>query len=583
DDRSEPVANATFTLWVPERSGERTITGTTDIHGHARFTWTPYASGSRTLRLKVVTRDGRALSHSIEANIRHERVSMRVDALTVAVDQPFELQVDHLSRDAVVVAFNRHYPVGASTVPHTHGRTTLTLGAAARGLTTLVVFGDRNQTLASTRIWVSQRGGDEVTLIADQPTYRPGALATLRLAFPPKGDPSGASTPEQPVTFGLMGVDEALYALKERLDVPLTILLRHSPEEVSALQDALAVLERDVPDERLAQTIARAQFAAKLGQGNVYSSYGRDISREVYRAARRPWLIAWMLFLSLLILAATVQAGWTFWSTRDKGALSWQAALALLGVALAALAAGVVMAVGGSPEFLAGGLVVWLGVVICWVVATALERRDLPLGRWTLAVGTTVFVLGCIGVSVADDGRAVEGWPIGVVLVAAGLAGLTLIAGVIAWGLILMHQKMRKPALGLGTLLGLPLAMLLGSMTMVAGGNYAMEEAMQSTSARLSDAPASVAGKRPPTTDPEPGGSGGPRLRSYFPETMLWMPELRSDAQGQARVATELPDSITTWRIEATASTWDGRMGYARLGVPVLKPFFVEVDLPTHT
>ena len=594
DDRSRPVEGASFSLWAPEQGGERRIDGETDAHGHASFTWTPWSSGSRTIRVKVTAPDGRAVSRNIQLPIHYERVIARVTSASVSVGEPFEVKVDNLSRDATLVAFNRSYPVGAASLSRVKDRVTMTLGAVARGLTNIVVIDNRGQRVASTRVWVRQRGGDDVTLRPDAPSYKPGGLARIDLAFPPTSGAEGSEEPPlAPVTFGLIGVDEALYALMERLDAPLTLLLRHEPGDVAALQSALGALSEETPDDALAQTIAQARFTASLGAtGNSRGSYGSDVTREVHRAARRPWLIAWMMFLSLLILAATGVAGWSFWTARDREALSWRSALALLGVGLAALTAGAVMMIGGSPEFFAGGLTVWGGVVVCWLIAAALARRDLPLGRWLIAVVTTLFVVGCVAVSATDDSRNIEGWPLGVTLVAAGIAALVLVAGVVSWGLLLLHAKMRKPALGLGTLLGVPLALLTSSVLLVSGGadmakqaNFAMEEA------RMDDAMPSSApmlkkkSMNAPTDAPdadEPSGGGGPRVRNYFPETMLWMPEVRSNVDGRAQVEVEIPDSITTWRVEATASAWDGRMGYARTGVPVIKPFFAELELPTQ-
>ena len=64
-----------------------------------------------------------------------------------------------------------------------------------------------------------------------------------------------------------------------------------------------------------------------------------------------------------------------------------------------------------------------------------------------------------------------------------------------------------------------------------------------------------------------------PRLRDYFPETLLWRPELITDDQGRASLDIDLADSITTWRLTAGAVTADGRLGAVadrRPGLPAL-------------
>jgi len=74
---------------------------------------------------------------------------------------------------------------------------------------------------------------------------------------------------------------------------------------------------------------------------------------------------------------------------------------------------------------------------------------------------------------------------------------------------------------------------------------------------------------------PEP-----PRLRQYFPETMLWLPDGVTDPSGHLRVDTPVADSITTWRVTALASTQDGRLGSTTGSLRVFQDFFIDLDLP---
>ncbi|MBA3534595.1 MAG: hypothetical protein H0T73_21975 [Ardenticatenales bacterium] len=77
------------------------------------------------------------------------------------------------------------------------------------------------------------------------------------------------------------------------------------------------------------------------------------------------------------------------------------------------------------------------------------------------------------------------------------------------------------------------------------------------------------------TTAAEP-----PRLRQYFPETMLWLPEAVTDESGALQVEVPVADSITTWRMSALASTQDGRLGSATGSLRVFQDFFIDLDLP---
>jgi len=58
------------------------------------------------------------------------------------------------------------------------------------------------------------------------------------------------------------------------------------------------------------------------------------------------------------------------------------------------------------------------------------------------------------------------------------------------------------------------------------------------------------------------GGSAAPtRVREYFPETMLWQPALITDDHGRAELPVNFADSITTWRLSASASSQAGALG----------------------
>lgn len=71
-----------------------------------------------------------------------------------------------------------------------------------------------------------------------------------------------------------------------------------------------------------------------------------------------------------------------------------------------------------------------------------------------------------------------------------------------------------------------------------------------------------------------------PRLREYFPETLLFEPALITDAQGNAVLDVALADSITTWRMTAMASSKTGALGSRDSGIRVFQDFFVDLDLP---
>ncbi|MDT4952673.1 MAG: hypothetical protein QOJ02_811 [Acidobacteriota bacterium] len=71
-----------------------------------------------------------------------------------------------------------------------------------------------------------------------------------------------------------------------------------------------------------------------------------------------------------------------------------------------------------------------------------------------------------------------------------------------------------------------------------------------------------------------------PRLREYFPETLVWQPLLETDAQGRAALNFKLADNITTWKMAVIGSTTDGEVGVVEKEIRAFQPFFVEHDPP---
>ncbi len=91
-------------------------------------------------------------------------------------------------------------------------------------------------------------------------------------------------------------------------------------------------------------------------------------------------------------------------------------------------------------------------------------------------------------------------------------------------------------------------------------------------------AAAGMIGGAPP--DEKPHSAPAPRVRQFFPETLLWRPELVTDDEGHASLELTLPDSLTTWKLLASAVGADGRLGAEEREFRVFQPFFVDFDLP---
>jgi hypothetical protein len=69
-------------------------------------------------------------------------------------------------------------------------------------------------------------------------------------------------------------------------------------------------------------------------------------------------------------------------------------------------------------------------------------------------------------------------------------------------------------------------------------------------------------------------------IRTYFPETWYWNPSLITDENGYAFVTLTTPDTMTSWGIDAIASTKNGQIGTGETEVTVFQEFFVEPDIP---
>ena len=69
------------------------------------------------------------------------------------------------------------------------------------------------------------------------------------------------------------------------------------------------------------------------------------------------------------------------------------------------------------------------------------------------------------------------------------------------------------------------------------------------------------------------------RVRQFFPETWIWQ-DVTTDRNGEAVVALEAPDSITTWMLRGVGMSKERGLGIGESELRVFQPFFLTVDLP---
>jgi hypothetical protein len=71
-----------------------------------------------------------------------------------------------------------------------------------------------------------------------------------------------------------------------------------------------------------------------------------------------------------------------------------------------------------------------------------------------------------------------------------------------------------------------------------------------------------------------------PRLRKYFPETLVWRPEVITDKHGHAHINFPMADNITAWKMSVLASNEAGEVGIVEKELRSFQPFFIELDPP---
>ncbi len=71
-----------------------------------------------------------------------------------------------------------------------------------------------------------------------------------------------------------------------------------------------------------------------------------------------------------------------------------------------------------------------------------------------------------------------------------------------------------------------------------------------------------------------------PKVRKVFPDTALWLADIRTDARGRAEAQLTFPDSLTTWRATVRGITTDTKVGSTIDRVIVRKNLMVRLAVP---
>jgi uncharacterized protein YfaS (alpha-2-macroglobulin family) len=185
------------------------------------------------------------------------------------------------------------------------------------------------------------------------------------------------------------------------------------------------------------------------------------------------------------------------------------------------------------------------------------------------------------------------------------VAAVLLALALGSWFIVVMFKAAAKHGFVAGLLLGgvlvaIILVLLAGaavqrsaSVSLLEGIGTAPSSAPKPAMRMLPDevpSPAVEAVPEPPKpepklldTKPTPSKSEPAepvRVREYFPETLYWNPQLITDEKGRAKLTLPAADSITSWRMLASAVSRGGVLGFEKANLRVFQDFFVDIDFP---
>lgn len=537
----EPVSGATVTL---SADSGRTATATTGEDGIAELLWSPEAQ-RREVFVEVHAPDGARIQQRTPIEVRSLPALLRTERSLYRAGETVHGEVRATSPSGAIYldVVRDGLTILTETVPIEDGRGAFAfdLPADAAGTVSLYAYSPGRQTQRSRRtIFVGEAGDLQVTLTADRERYRPGESATLTLRVTDEnGRPAAASV-------GVAVVDESVFALtaKEPALLKAWFLLA---EELAAprpgIDPAGLLGERR---ERAAALLFSTPHADEVQR--LTSTPPEELSRrqtELRDDKSRALTVG--IALGLLLLAVLLEGVLrTIWSTLFAKHL-WRFGALLIGATLSA-----VLALEGWEPVLA-----------------------VLLGLAPLALVLLAELIGWL----------FHGWS------ARLLAALGLCATAGAVGLVLFGANFRA-------LFAVSANALAGDMAPSASGkaskrtksmsNFGAQPRSDASNVELTG----FADVDEPPSGPSDSSSDRPaiahtgsddaraRIREWFPETLFWAPSVITGPDGTGSVTVGLADAITTWRISATASASDGRLGVGQGALRVFQSFFVEVDLP---
>jgi len=540
-----PAPNAMLTL-----SGPVSASLKTDSNGIAELRFVP--TGATAVNVVAHAPDGSETTATVALAGGDKNVLLRPsDTAPKAGDQvSFEIFVSHAVPHAFLDLIKDGQTIVTLSAPITNGRATIaaTLPPELAGtvLAHAYVIGDDMSVHADTRPLVV-RMADELNVVvtADKARWKPGEEATLDVAVTDRqGHPVLAA-------LGLWAVDEAVFALSElrpgmeQVFFLLEQEIMRPKVEIHAFEpDAVFIFDRR-DGTTVKDPLARSRAASVLSAAAMPTfDHALALDSQTTRAADSSALWNAELVRRARPLKAAVKQ-WVQDHWREPRGKDIHRALASAGVTI-----GKTRDAFGVPYRL------------------SVEPADYEVGDAALMSAGPDTTWGT-----ADD-----------LTVDLGLGAA--LDKVWQWQAKLEEQRWRAQERGGMAWGGVGVGMAGvgaggGGMGFRGEGGIALEGRAM---APPRDAQPSTAARRVVLTSSSiPTGSetaAPPRVREYFPETLLVEPLLLTDASGHAQLKVPLADSITTWRLSALASTADGRLGSMSRGLEVFQDFFVDIAFP---
>ncbi len=610
---------------------------TTSENGLSRVTFTPSQAGPE---LVVHARDQRGLEveRLVHRSSSDPALLVRPGAVVLEPKKPARVEVfaaNNARGDVLLSLWKGERLLATAQGVLSAGRAQLSLPvpAAAHGLLRLEAeaFPGGAASVRGQALALAEPGGRlKVKADFDRPSYQPGDMARLALAVQRSdGTPLRAA-------LGVSAVDEAVFALSEvrpdleqrffgidqELGDPAAgrarfanfvgarqpgVLDSKDPTQGDARGVALAVLAEGTPQRPSSVSFDAAEIVVLKERQKERLLAWAGLAPWVLGSILLVWFLVYALYRSVRPMEPTLvdernRRSWL----RGARAMSSTWAMAVL----LPILVGVLTDIYLRPPHAAGR---HIRTALTWLLCAALFallqvvqlRRLRKQAVLSLHPGYS-FALGLLPAAILllQAGAALSlgfhlrpdvQWLSGDRFVVVLLAGV--IVAQLVFGLLALLQQSALASLTAGRrawlvvsracLLGLPLSLWVfvevsrQGFQHWANSRFVFEDdqAEVSTAGKAGNRRYGVAGPRGQAATTTHRSAPG-RLRSHFPETLLWQPELVTDAQGKASLQLPLADSIATYRVGISAVGRDGELASAVVPLQVQQDFFVDVSLP---